>query len=80
VNGATRKPDEFTILDHVESPYHRGRAPNASCAHAQRNAACGDWVRLERSVVSGQWSVVSGRWSVVGGRWSVVASSASTDE
>jgi hypothetical protein len=73
VNGATRKPDEFTILDHVESPYHRGRAPNASCAHAQRNAACGDWVRLERSVVSGQWSVVSGQWSVV-------ASPASTDE
>ena len=40
-------PDESAILDHAESPYHRGRAPNASCAHTQRNAACGDWVRLE---------------------------------
>ena len=39
--------DESAILDHAESPYHRGRAPNASCAHTERNAACGDWVRLE---------------------------------
>ena len=24
--------DESAILDHAESPYHRGWAPNASCA------------------------------------------------
>jgi nitrogen fixation protein NifU and related proteins len=47
VNGRTDKPDESTILDHMESPYHRGRAPNASWARTERNAACGDWVRLE---------------------------------
>jgi nitrogen fixation protein NifU and related proteins len=40
-------PDESAILHHAESPYHRGRAPHASCAHTERNAACGDWVRLE---------------------------------
>ena len=47
MNGTMGKPDESTILDHAELPYHRGRAPNASCAHTERNAACGDWVRLE---------------------------------
>ncbi len=52
--------DESVMLDHAQSPYHRGRAPSGSCAHAERNAACGDWVRLEQSVVSGQWSVVGG--------------------
>ena len=36
---------ESAILDHAESPYHRGRTPNASCVHTERNAACGDWVR-----------------------------------
>lgn len=47
MKGTTGKPDESTILDHAELPYHRGRAPNASCAHTERNGACGDWVRLE---------------------------------
>lgn len=47
MNGTMGKPDESTILDHAESPYHRGRTPHASCAHTERNAACGDWVRLE---------------------------------
>jgi hypothetical protein len=87
VNGRTGKPDEFTILDHAETPYHRGRAPHASCAHTERKAACGDWMRLELSLVighwslvGGRWSMVGGRWSVVGGRWSMVANPAPTDE
>jgi nitrogen fixation protein NifU and related proteins len=43
----------LSLLDHVESPYHRGRAPHASCAHTERNAACGDWVRLELVLEAG---------------------------
>jgi nitrogen fixation protein NifU and related proteins len=44
---------ESVILDHAQSPYHRGPAPNASCAHTERNAACGDWVRLELVLEAG---------------------------
>lgn len=44
-------PDESAILDHAETPYHRGRAPRVTWAHAQRNAACGDWVRLSLVIV-----------------------------
>ena len=54
MKGTTGKRDESTILDHVESTYHRGRAPNASCAHTERNAACGDWVRLELVLEAGK--------------------------
>ncbi len=43
-NGMT---DESVILDHVESPYHRGRVANATCTGAERNPGCGDWVRLQ---------------------------------
>ena len=56
--------DESAILDQAEAPYHRGRAPRPTCVHAERNAACGDCVRLE----------------LVSGQWSVVASSAATDD
>lgn len=47
MNGAMGVPDESRILDHAETPYHRGRAAKPTCAHAERNAACGDWVCLE---------------------------------
>ncbi|TVS20451.1 MAG: hypothetical protein EA424_03915 [Planctomycetaceae bacterium] len=61
MNDTTGKPDESTILDHAESPYHRGRAPNASCAHSERNAACGDWVRLELVLEAGSFSSTSAK-------------------
>lgn len=55
--------DEFAILAHVEAPCKGGRAPNASYAHAQRNDACGDWVRLALSLVTGHWSLGIGVYS-----------------
>ena len=45
-------PDDSLILDHAESPYHRGRVANATCAHAERNPVCGDWVRLQLVIAS----------------------------
>jgi nitrogen fixation NifU-like protein len=38
--------DDF-ILDHYESPYHRGRLPKPTIAHEDENPLCGDTVRLE---------------------------------
>ena len=35
------------IIEHVESPYHRGHAPHATHAHEQSNPLCGDMVRIE---------------------------------
>ncbi len=35
------------ILDHYESPYHRGRLDHPTIAHEDENPLCGDQVRLE---------------------------------
>lgn len=35
------------ILDHYESPYHKGRLAGASCSHSDRNPICGDQVTLQ---------------------------------
>jgi nitrogen fixation NifU-like protein len=35
------------ILDHFESPYHRGHLKHATIAHEDENPLCGDTVRLE---------------------------------
>jgi nitrogen fixation NifU-like protein len=35
------------ILDHYESPYHKGQLPAASCSHSDRNPICGDQVTLQ---------------------------------
>lgn len=35
------------ILDHYESPYHRGPCPQATHAHEDDNPLCGDVVRIE---------------------------------
>ena len=35
------------LIEHMESPYHRGRAPHATHAHEQSNPVCGDVVRIE---------------------------------
>lgn len=38
--------DDF-ILDHYESPYHRGHAVHPTIAHEDENPLCGDQVHLE---------------------------------
>ena len=35
------------ILDHYESPYHKGRLDHPTIAHEDENPLCGDQVRLE---------------------------------
>jgi nitrogen fixation NifU-like protein len=35
------------ILDHFESPYHKGHCPGATCQHSDRNPICGDQLSLE---------------------------------
>lgn len=35
------------VLEHFESPYHKGRLPVASLTHEDFNPLCGDRVRLE---------------------------------
>src|SRR5579872_4176895 len=35
------------ILDHYESPYHRGHVDHPTIAHEDENPLCGDQVRLE---------------------------------
>lgn len=47
------------ILDHFESPYHRGPLACASCTHADKNPICGDQLelqlRLEEGCVAEAW-------------------------
>lgn len=38
------------ILDHYESPYHRGHCRQATHAHEDDNPLCGDVVRIELAV------------------------------
>jgi nitrogen fixation NifU-like protein len=38
------------ILDHYESPYHKGHLPHPTCAHCDRNPICGDQICLELKV------------------------------
>jgi len=38
--------DDF-IMDHYESPYHKGHLENCTCSHTDRNPICGDQVTLE---------------------------------
>ena len=35
------------ILDHFESPYHKGHLDCPTCSHSDRNPICGDQVTLE---------------------------------
>ena len=35
------------ILDHYESPYHRGHVEHPTIAHEDENPLCGDQVHLE---------------------------------
>lgn len=38
------------ILDHYDSPYHRGRCPAATHAHEDDNPLCGDFVHIDLQV------------------------------
>ncbi len=38
------------ILDHYESPYHRGRCEHCTHCHEDKNPLCGDRVRMELHV------------------------------
>jgi nitrogen fixation NifU-like protein len=38
------------ILDHYEDPFHRGRLPEATHAHEDKNPLCGDVVRMELAI------------------------------
>lgn len=38
------------VLDHYESPYHRGHCPTATHAHEDDNPLCGDVVRVELKI------------------------------
>ncbi|HAA50771.1 MAG TPA: SUF system NifU family Fe-S cluster assembly protein [Planctomycetaceae bacterium] len=40
------------ILDHYESPYHRGQLEAPSCTHTERNPLCGDRVQLQLQIDS----------------------------
>ncbi len=35
------------ILDHFESPYHKGHLPQPTCSHSDRNPICGDQITVE---------------------------------
>ena len=38
------------ILDHFESPYHKGHLPCPTCSHSDRNPICGDQVTIELDI------------------------------
>lgn len=38
------------ILDHFESPYHKGHIACPTCTHSDRNPICGDQVTIEIEV------------------------------
>ncbi|MBS0203822.1 MAG: iron-sulfur cluster assembly scaffold protein [Planctomycetes bacterium] len=35
------------ILDHFESPYHKGHLEHPTCSHSDRNPICGDQITVE---------------------------------
>lgn len=42
------------ILDHFESPYHRGSLACATCTHADKNPICGDQLELQLRLENGR--------------------------
>lgn len=45
--------DDNPILEHFESPWHRGNFPEATHCQSTRNPACGDEVMLRVQIVDG---------------------------
>lgn len=66
------------ILDHFESPYHKGRMENPTIAHEDENPLCGDQVHLELRVDGNR--VVDARWDGHGCAISQAAASMLTEE
>ena len=56
--------DHNPILDHFESPYHRGEASAGAVQRSLRNPACGDELTLQLTIQDGQvgeaWSTAAG--------------------
>ena len=46
--------DENPILEHFESPYHRGETASGSVDRSIRNPACGDELTLQLAIQDGQ--------------------------
>lgn len=42
------------VLDHFESPYHKGHLPCPTCTHSERNPICGDQLTLELQIADGK--------------------------
>jgi nitrogen fixation NifU-like protein len=40
-------PYDDHILDHFESPYHKGHLASPTCSHCDRNPICGDQITVE---------------------------------
>lgn len=38
------------ILDHFESPYHKGHLACPTCSHSDRNPICGDQITIELTI------------------------------
>jgi nitrogen fixation NifU-like protein len=47
VTDSLEDPYDDHILDHFESPYHKGHLANPTCSHSDRNPICGDQVTVE---------------------------------
>ena len=74
--GATLEPDESVqdyLLEHAQSPYHRGKCCAATHCHRALNIPCGDDVEFSLRVESG---VVREAWFV--GRGCVISQTAAS--
>jgi len=47
VSDPLEDPYDEHILDHFESPYHKGHIANPTCSHSDRNPICGDQITVE---------------------------------
>ena len=47
VSDPLEDPYDDHLLDHFESPYHKGHLPHPTCSHSDRNPICGDQVTVE---------------------------------
>ncbi len=41
------------ILEHYESPYHKGKCSECTHCHEDKNPLCGDVVRMELRIIDG---------------------------
>lgn len=48
------EPDADRLRDHIESPYHKGRLEQPTCASTARNPLCGDQIQLQLLIDNGR--------------------------